>query len=169
MAHFHGEGNELQLTFNIPFMFARFTAEALSSVVAQTLAELPKGESPVWAASNHDVSRFPSRWCDGDERKARLALLVLATLPGTLVLYDGDEIAMTDVQVGEALRRDPMTPKGLLGEGRDRARTPMHGTAPHRAASPPRASARGSRPATPSATWPTNSTIRAPRCGSAGT
>jgi alpha-glucosidase len=125
MARFHGEGDELQLTFNIPFIFAEFTSESLSGVVAETLAALPDGECPVWAASNHDVSRFPTRWCGGDEHKARLALLVLATLPGTLVLYNGDEIAMTDVDVPAQLRRDPMTPSGISGEGRDRARTPM--------------------------------------------
>ena len=76
-------------------------------MVAETLADLPAGESPVWTASNHDISRFPTRWCGGDERKARLALLVLATLPGTFVLYNGDEIAMTDVHVPAALRPRP--------------------------------------------------------------
>ena len=55
----HGEGDELQLTFNIPFIYAGFTADELSGVVSRTLAELSPGESPVWAASNHDVSRFP--------------------------------------------------------------------------------------------------------------
>ena len=125
MAAFHGQGDELQLTFNFPFIFADFTAPALSRIVAETLAALPAGECPVWTASNHDISRFPSRWAGGDERKARLALLVLAMLPGTFVLYYGDEIAMTDVDVPPALRRDPMTFDGLAGEGRDRARTPM--------------------------------------------
>ena len=106
MAAFHGQGDELQLTFNFPFIFAEFTAPALSGIVAGTLGALPAGECPVWTASNHDISRFPTRWCGGDERKARLALLVLATLPGTFVLYYGDEIAMTDVDVPRsALRR----------------------------------------------------------------
>ena len=59
--------------------------------------------------SNHDLGRFPSRWCGGDERMIRLALLVLATLPGTSVLYYGDEIGMTDVDVPVALRRDHAT------------------------------------------------------------
>jgi alpha-glucosidase len=126
MAAFHGQGDELQLTFNFPFIFADFTAPALAGIVAETLAALPAGECPVWTASNHDISRFPSRWGGGDERKARLALLVLATLPGTFVLYNGDEIAMTDVDVPPALRRDRITSSGLGGDGRDRARTPMH-------------------------------------------
>jgi alpha-glucosidase len=122
MAAYHGSGDELQLTFNFPFIFADFTAAALSRVVAETLAVLPAGACPVWTASNHDISRFPSRWCGGDEGKARLALLVLSMLPGTLVLYYGDEIGMTDLAVPPALRRDQMT---AGDEGRDHARTPM--------------------------------------------
>jgi alpha-glucosidase len=76
-------------------------------------------------ASNHDIGRFPSRWCGGDERKIRLALLVLATLPGTTVLYYGDEIGMADVDVPPALRRDTATLSGGTRGNRDRARTPM--------------------------------------------
>ena len=91
--------------------------------MGETIARLPAGACPVWTASNHDVSRFPTRWGDGDERKARLALLVLATLPGTLMLYYGDEIAMTDVPVPPPLRRDKMTAKQR--DSRDAARTPM--------------------------------------------
>ena len=98
-----------------------FDARELSDVVGVTLARLPAGACPVWTASNHDVGRFPTRWCGGDERKARLALLLLATLPGTTVLYYGDEIGMTDVMVPRDLRRDAMS--------RDRGsaeRTAMH-------------------------------------------
>jgi glycosidase len=93
-------------------------------VVDETLAKLPAGASPVWVTSNHDISRFPTRWGGGDEHKARLALLVLATLPGTTTFYYGDEIAMTDVAVPRELRRDRMTP-GVGTEGRDAGRTPM--------------------------------------------
>jgi alpha-glucosidase len=125
MAAFHGNGDELQLTFNFPVIFADFTAGELSGVVAETLAVLPAGECPVWTASNHDVGRFPTRWCEGDETRARLALLVLATLPGTLVLYYGDEIAMTDVDVPAGSRRDEITGDAPGGRLRDRARTPM--------------------------------------------
>jgi len=125
MAAFHGHGDELQLTFNFPFIFSPLRAEALAGVVAETLAALPAGEGAVWTGSNHDISRFPTRWCQGDERKARLVLLVLATLPGTCVLYNGDEIAMTDVDVPDSLIRDRMRAETGARESRDRARTPM--------------------------------------------
>jgi alpha-glucosidase len=75
-------------------------------------------------ASNHDVGRFATRWCGNDERKIRLALLILATLPGAVVLYYGDEIGMADVKVPPDLRRDRMTNEDPSG-GRDRGRTPM--------------------------------------------
>jgi alpha-glucosidase len=127
LASYYGDNDELQLAFNFPFVFAAFAAPALSGVVAQTLTQLPAGACPVWMASNHDVGRFPSRWCGGDERKVRLALLVLATLPGTTVLYYGDEIGMTDVDVPVELQRDAMSRGGApeWRGNRDRARTPM--------------------------------------------
>jgi alpha-glucosidase len=126
LAAFYGHDDELQLAFNFPFVFAPFDARELSDVVGVTLARLPAGACPVWTASNHDVGRFPTRWCGGDERQARLALLVLATLPGTTVLYYGDEIGMTDVMVARELRRDAMSrDRGSWDGSRDRARTPM--------------------------------------------
>jgi len=126
LAAFYGHDDELQLAFNFPFVFSPFDARELSDVVGVTLARLPAGACPVWTASNHDVGRFPTRWCGGDERKARLALLLLATLPGTTVLYYGDEIGMTDVMVPRELRRDAMSrDRGSWDGSRDRARTPM--------------------------------------------
>ena len=121
LAAFYGADDELQLAFNFPFVFSGFTAADLSAVVAATLAVLPPGACPVWTASNHDVGRFPSRWCGGEDAKIRLALLVLATLPGALVLYYGDEIGMTDVIVPPALARDKLGAR----PSRDRGRTPM--------------------------------------------
>jgi alpha-glucosidase len=126
LARFYGDHDELQLAFNFPFVFSSFAAPGLAAVVAETHAKLPPGACPVWTASNHDVGRFPSRWCGGDERRARLALLVLATLPGTTVLYYGDEIGMTDVAVPPALRQDKMSADNDAWQGsRDRGRTPM--------------------------------------------
>lgn len=125
LASFYGDDDELDLGFNFAFVFAPFTAAALSGVVAETLAALPPGGCPVWVASNHDISRFPTRWAGGDERRARLALLVLATLPGTVVLYAGDELALPDVEVARDRQRDPMSWGAEDRFNRDRCRTPM--------------------------------------------
>ena len=122
MAGFYGTpgGAELQLALNFPFLFSKFEAEALSSVVQSTENAIPEHGWPVWAGSNHDVSRFPTRWCEGDPRKVRCALLMLLTLRGTPVIYYGDEIGMEDAEVPESEAKDrTRTP------GRDAARTPM--------------------------------------------
>ncbi|HEX6932821.1 MAG TPA: alpha-amylase family glycosyl hydrolase [Streptosporangiaceae bacterium] len=124
LATYYGHDDELQLAFNFPMVFAGFSAAELSSVVARTLDALPPGGCPVWTASNHDVGRFASRWCGGDHAKVKLALLVLATLPGTLVLYYGDEIGMPDVTVPPELTRDRLGGNSAR-LSRDRARTPM--------------------------------------------
>lgn len=126
LSDFYGDNDELDLAFNFPFLFSELSALPLSQVVSQTLTALPRGSIAVWAASNHDVSRFPTRWAKGDTRKVRLALVILCTLPGTLVLYYGDELGLTDVEVPEHLMRDQMT-AGVPGARfeRDRARAPM--------------------------------------------
>ena len=46
LATYHGRGDELQLTFNFPFIFAKFTAQELAGVVAATLGHLPRRRVP---------------------------------------------------------------------------------------------------------------------------
>lgn len=127
LARFYGNGgDELHMGFNFPFVFAPFEADVLRAVVEETEALLPPNAWPVWTGSNHDVSRFPSRWADGDPAKARCAALMLLTLRGTPVLYQGDEIGMVDTQISKEQLRDPV---GLrfwpAHPGRDPERTPM--------------------------------------------
>ncbi|HLB17540.1 MAG TPA: alpha-amylase family glycosyl hydrolase [Gaiellaceae bacterium] len=116
LARFYGSTDELQLAFNFPFMFAGLDASALEDVVARTEAVLPSGALPVWALSNHDVVRFPTRMCDEDEAKVRAALLMLLTLRGTSFLYYGDELGMRQVDIPADRVRDV--------HDRDGARTP---------------------------------------------
>jgi alpha-glucosidase len=126
MARFYGDDDELHLAFNFVFLFADLDAGALSTVVEDTLDSLPPAGCPVWVASNHDVSRFPTRWAAGDPARTRLALTLLCTLPGTTVLYNGDELGLPDVEVPPDQQRDRMTWKAAGDRfNRDRARTPM--------------------------------------------
>ena len=126
MAGYYGCNDELQLALNFAFLFSDLGAEPLASVVERTLEALPAGACPVWAASNHDDSRFPTRWAADDGPKARLGLTILCTLPGTTVLYYGDELGLGDVEVPDALQRDQMSWHGkAVRVNRDVARTPM--------------------------------------------
>jgi alpha-glucosidase len=117
LATFYGQGDELQLGFNFPFMFAGLEATALADVVKRTEDVLPGASLPVWALSNHDVVRFPTRMCDEEDAKVRCALLALLTLRGTSVLYYGDELGMRQVEIPPDRVHDV--------HGRDGARTPM--------------------------------------------
>jgi len=119
------EKPELHMAFNFLFVEAELKARELAAIAEGTLAALPPGATPVWTASNHDVGRFPTRWCNNDEPAVRAALVVLSTLPGTLVIYYGDELGMVDVDVPVELRLDEMTRDQPGNPGRDRCRTPM--------------------------------------------
>ncbi len=123
---YYGQGDELHLNFNFLFLHTPFEAAPLREAVEAMEAALPGHAWPVWTASNHDVSRFPTRWAAGDEARARLGLMILLTLRGTPFLYYGDELAMTDVQVPPERARDPLFQR-FPGQrrGRDAARTPM--------------------------------------------
>jgi alpha-glucosidase len=116
---------ELNMNFNFAFVESDLRARELAGIVEGTLAALPKGATPVWTGSNHDVGRFPTRWCGNDERAIKATLLLLATLPGTLVLYYGDELGMADVDVPIELQLDEMSLAQPGRLSRDRGRTPM--------------------------------------------
>jgi alpha-glucosidase len=126
MGRFYGTGDELHLAFNFTYVHAPFEAGTLAGVVAESERVIPDVGWPVWTVSNHDVSRVMSRWCGGDERKLRCALLSLLTLRGTPVLYYGDEIGMSDTPIGKEDLRDPLGKRYWpLPRGRDPQRTPM--------------------------------------------
>jgi alpha-glucosidase len=79
----------------------------------------------VWALSNHDVSRAPTRWCAGDTERTRCALLLLLTLRGTPVLYYGDELGLPDTVIPVDRLVDPVSIMYQPVHNRDAARTPM--------------------------------------------
>jgi alpha-glucosidase len=127
MVSFYGKGeDELHLAFNFPFINADFEAKSLREVLETTESLLPDGAWPVWTGSNHDVSRLASRWAGGDPLKCRAALLMLLTLRGTPVLYQGDEIGLPDAKLTVDELRDPIGHRYWPHyPGRDPVRTPM--------------------------------------------
>jgi alpha-glucosidase len=124
---FYGQGtDELHLAFNFVFLLAEFEVQTLAPIVARTEELLPEHAWPVWTIGNHDLARYPTRWCGGDPGLSRCALMLLLTLRGTPVLYYGDELALPEAVIPPervldpvGLRREPENP------GRDGARTPM--------------------------------------------
>jgi alpha-glucosidase len=89
--------------------------------------------------------------------QARVAAMLLLTLPGTAVLYQGDELGLGDVPLPPEEAPDPVA-RLMPGRGRDPQRTPMPWDAG------PGAGFTGGRPACPWArptgpcTWPASAT-----------
>jgi alpha-glucosidase len=110
----------LDLVQNFPFVNAEFEVDELRPIVEAVERWL---RAPLWFGSNHDHSRLATRWAGGDEQKARAALFLLLTLGGTTVLFQGDEIALTDGAVPAKRVLD------LADPPRDPERTPLPWTA----------------------------------------
>lgn len=120
LASYYGDGNdELSLAFAFALLHADLDAAQLRDVVEEVEEHFPGEALPAWAGSNHDSGRLATRWAGGDERKARLGLLILLTLRGVPVLYMGDELALEDGVVPPERVLDVADPP------RDPCRTPF--------------------------------------------
>ncbi len=144
---FYGNGSdELHLVFNFPLMrLEHLTPENVHANQKERLVGLPAGSWPCNTLGNHDSPRMLNRYGDGahDSDIARVNLAVLLGLKGTPVLYNGEEIAMSDYLFTDPkLFRDSLAfryyelDKRVMGstteqaavvgakEGRDKCRTP---------------------------------------------
>jgi alpha-glucosidase len=83
---------------------------------------------PSWAFSNHDAPRCVSRWYDGPDRPgfAKLTNALLLCLRGNPILYQGEELGLSQADVPFEQLQDPEAIANWpLTLGRDGARTPM--------------------------------------------
>jgi alpha-glucosidase len=122
--------DELHTAFNFRFLMAPWVATALRSAIEQTLAQHRRVGAPAtWVLSNHDVVRPPTRYGGGElgERRARAAALLMFALPGAAYVYQGEELALPEVEdLPEAARRDPTFERtGGAEPGRDGCRVPL--------------------------------------------
>ncbi len=84
---------------------------------------------PVVSFSNHDVPRAVSRFGgapQGDPALAKMLLALLFSIKGTVCLYQGEELGLTDVDLQRDQLRDPVGDLYYpVAKGRDAVRTPM--------------------------------------------
>jgi alpha-glucosidase len=81
---------------------------------------------PSWALSNHDVPRVATRWAAGDAARARQLIVLLACLRGTIFLYQGEELGLTQSELAFEDLKDPFGKAHWpRDKGRDGCRTPM--------------------------------------------
>lgn len=117
---------------NSAYSFAFLYAEQLRpQTVCAALAAWPDEAGvgwPSWAFENHDAPRALSRWCKPEHREAfaRFKMLLLVALRGNAIIYQGEELGLTQVDIPFELLRDPEAIANWpLTLSRDGARTPM--------------------------------------------
>lgn len=122
---------------------------ALKAIYTRHAQVLGKQDWDTVFLGNHDMSRVVSRWGDVSTPEyralsAKLLQTMVLTLRGTVYLYQGDELAMTnypwkrisefnDIEVQNRYKADVLTGKyseqhlieGAAAYGRDNSRTPM--------------------------------------------
>ncbi|MET9436982.1 alpha-amylase family glycosyl hydrolase [Streptomyces sp. NPDC006551] len=128
--------DELHQAFNFQFLNCPWDATALRSVVEESLrATASVGAPTTWVLSNHDVVRHTTRYGAGDPvtglRRGRAAALLMLGLPGSVYLYQGEELGLPEVtDLPDRLRQDPAFLRGEGQDGlRDGCRVPLPWTA----------------------------------------
>ncbi|SEM98583.1 alpha-glucosidase [Sphingomonas gellani] len=136
MKLFTAGGKRLDSAYGFDFLYAR---ELTPAGVRDALASWPDEPGvgwPSWALENHDAPRAVSRWCAPEHRQlfARAKMLLLACLRGNIILYYGEELGLTQVDIAFEDLKDPEAIANWpLTLSRDGARTPMpwQADAPH--------------------------------------
>jgi alpha-glucosidase len=145
--------DEMHAAFNFEFLKATWD-EGLRSVIDDTLAALaPVGASATWVLESHDevrlVTRFAREGAGGGParrpltaeelqegtRQARAAALLMLALPGSVYIYQGQELGLPEVEdLPHDRLRDPAWHRsGFTAPAREGCRVPM----PWSGAAPP--------------------------------
>jgi alpha-glucosidase len=129
------EGKRLNSAYGFEFLYASALTPQLICEAQANWPDDPAIGWPSWAFENHDAPRAVSRWDAGEHRAefVRMKLALLAMLRGNMILYQGEELGLDQVEIPFEQVRDPEALRNWpLTLSRDGARTPM----PWRAASP---------------------------------
>lgn len=120
--------DHLHSAYGFDFLYAD---QLTPAVVAAALAEWPDEPGmgwPSWAFANHDAPRWISRWAPADARDAfaRVTMLLFVALRGNIILWQGEELGLTQVDIPFERLQDPEAIANWpLTLSRDGARTPM--------------------------------------------
>ena len=139
--------DELHTAFNFDFLGCPWDAARMrTSIDAALEAHAPVDAPATWVLSNHDVTRPVTRYGRADSsfafeskrmgtptdlrrglRRARAAALLAMALPGSLYVYQGEELGLPEVEdIPSERRQDPMWIRsGGVDPGRDGCRIPL--------------------------------------------
>jgi alpha-glucosidase len=137
----------LHTTFNLDFLKAPLGAAELRRTIDDTLTAFAQVGAPAtWTLSNHDETRhvtrygraftgvplpppypFPETDLSLGTRRARAMLLVMLALPGSVFLYQGEELGLWEVEdLTDEVIADPVWESSRHTiRGRDGCRVPL--------------------------------------------
>jgi len=129
VAQYTSGNDKMQMCYAFDFLAEELpTTERVASVIKQFQGAAPDGWA-CWAFSNHDVCRHGSRWGDSvPDRDHYLKLLagLLMSLRGSVCLYQGEELGLTEADIAFEDLQDPYGIEFWPDfKGRDGCRTPM--------------------------------------------
>jgi alpha-glucosidase len=159
--------DEMHTVFNFPYLGCPWDAKAMREIIDSTLEFHSLAHAPAtWVLSNHDVDRVVTRYGREDTsfdlakrhhgrpvdlalgtRRARAAAMLTTALPGSVYVYQGEELGLWEVEdIPDELRQDPMWERkghSRADPGRDGCRVPLpwSGTLPSFGFSPDGAAA----------------------------
>ena len=145
--------DELHTAFNFDFLGCPWEAERMRiSIDGALAAHAPVDAPATWVLSNHDVTRPVTRYGRADSsfafeskragtptdlergaRRARAAALLAMALPGSMYVYQGEELGLPEVEdIPFERRQDPMWLRsGGVDPGRDGCRIPIPWSGDH--------------------------------------
>jgi alpha-glucosidase len=119
---------KLHMAYTLGVMKGDFTP-AMIRQAARDATTLNRSGWLCWSFSNHDVDRVVSRWNPITRERpafARLAMALLLCLPGSVCLYQGEELGLPNARVPFDAIRDPFGQTfHPTFAGRDGGRTPI--------------------------------------------
>ncbi|TCL74685.1 alpha-glucosidase family protein [Rhizobium sp. BK251] len=128
VAAYTSGGDKLNMCYTFDFLGPEFSAKHIRRCVSAFQEAVTDGWV-CWAFSNHDVMRHVSRFALTEEERpriAKLAISVLASLRGSICLYQGEELGLPEAELAFEDLRDPYGIRFWPAfKGRDGCRTPM--------------------------------------------
>jgi alpha-glucosidase len=127
MAQYTSGDDKLHMAYTFDYLGGAFDSHHFKKSINMTEKDAPNG----WiclAFSNHDVVRHVSRWASHANKDAfaRLTATMLLTMRGSVCLYQGEELGLTEAELAF---EDLVDPYGIEFwpefKGRDGCRTPM--------------------------------------------
>ncbi|MGH6652020.1 MAG: alpha-amylase family glycosyl hydrolase [Sphingopyxis sp.] len=129
MKSFTAGERRLNSAYGFNFLYADRLTPKLVREAADQWIDAPGVGWPSWAFENHDAPRALSRWAvEGvaPSAYARMKMALLCALRGNIILYNGEELGLDQVEIPFELVKDPEALKNWpLTLSRDGARTPL--------------------------------------------